>query len=96
MVGGWLVVRAVTNHTKTFRFGMTGPYYVEIGQQPRISRKSAQFFLDWVDQRIGQLKIDDAAEQESVLRYQVCLAYLKARYLKGLHLQLLMSHFIQR
>lgn len=66
---GWMLVRAVTNQPKTFRFAMTAPYYVEIGQQPRISRKSAQFFLDWVDQRMTQIRIDDPDQRESVLRY---------------------------
>ena len=36
---------------------------------PRVSRRSAQFFLDWIDERMKQIKLDDAAEQESVLRY---------------------------
>ena len=35
----------------TYRFATTAPYYVEIGDQPRISKTSAQFFLDWVDER---------------------------------------------
>lgn len=66
---GWLAVRAVTNNPKTFRFALTAPYYVEIGQTPRISRRSAQFFLDWVDERMKLIKLDAPEEQEAVLRY---------------------------
>jgi hypothetical protein len=49
---GWFLVRAVCDLENTFRFASTGPYYVEIGQKPRISKASAQFFLDWVNERI--------------------------------------------
>ncbi|MEZ6113783.1 MAG: CehA/McbA family metallohydrolase [Pirellulaceae bacterium] len=66
---GWLVIRAVTNNPKTFRFAMTGPYYVQIGYQPRISRASAQFFLDWVTERARRLKLDDPKQHAEVLRY---------------------------
>jgi hypothetical protein len=66
---GWLLVRAVTNHPKTFRFAMTAPWYVEIGYEPRISKKSAQFFVDWVFERATQLKFDDPAHRASVLAY---------------------------
>ncbi len=48
---GWFVVRAVTDVAATHRFASTGPYYVEIGYLPRISRAAVQFFLDWLDAR---------------------------------------------
>jgi hypothetical protein len=66
---GWLLVRAVASHAKTFRFASTGPYYVEIGNQRRISRQSARFFLDWVEERMGQLDLADPEKQEQVLGY---------------------------
>jgi hypothetical protein len=55
--GGWFLVRAVTDLPKNYRFAMTGPYYVEVDGQRRISRRAAQFFLDWV----GELPGDQAA-----------------------------------
>ena len=63
---GWLLVRAVTDVEETYRFASTGPYYVEIGNQPRISRRSVQFFLDWLDQRTAKLKqfIADSPQSE--------------------------------
>ncbi len=66
---GWFLIRAETDLAKTYRFAMTGPYYVQIGYQPRISRRSAQFFLDWVDERARQIKLDDPAQQAAVLQY---------------------------
>jgi len=66
---GWFLVRAVTDLTETYRFGTTAPYYVEIGQLPRISKRSAQFFLDWVNERTSKLKLTDAKQREIVLKY---------------------------
>jgi hypothetical protein len=66
---GWMLVRAVTNHPETFRFAMTGPYYVEIGYEKRISKGSAQFFLDWIFDRARQIKLEDGEEQASVMAY---------------------------
>ncbi len=67
---GWLLVRAVCGNGETFRFASTGPYYVQMGNQSRISRESAQFFRDWVEQRIERLKLPDAQQQAAALRYQ--------------------------
>lgn len=46
---GWFVVRAMTNNTKNYQFATTGPYYVLSDYQPRVSRRSVQFFLDWLN-----------------------------------------------
>ncbi len=64
---GWFLLRVVSDVSTTYRFGMTGPYYVEIGYQPRISRASAQFFLDWVYQRARQIKLADPARQRELI-----------------------------
>ena len=66
---GWFLLRAVTDSPKTYRFAMTGPYYVEIGGQRRISRSAVQFFLDWVYQRAKQIKLDDPEQRKEVLRW---------------------------
>jgi hypothetical protein len=66
---GWFLIRAVADNDKTYRFASTGPYYVEVGNQPRISKTSAQFFLDWVDQRRSRIKLTDEKQLESVLKY---------------------------
>jgi hypothetical protein len=53
---GWFLVRAVTNSERATQLASSGPYYVEKGGRPRVSRKSVQFFLDWIDARVAQLK----------------------------------------
>lgn len=67
---GWFLVRAVAEVGGTLRFASTAPYYVEIGDVPAaISRKSAQFFLDWVNERAARIAIDDPATRAEVMRY---------------------------
>ncbi len=66
---GWLAIRAITNNPRTFRFAMSAPYYVMIGEQPRISRSAAQFFIDWITARERQLSLADAKQREEVLRF---------------------------
>lgn len=46
---GWFLVRAVTENPDLYQFATTGPYYVEVGYQERISRASVQYFVDWLD-----------------------------------------------
>ena len=65
---GWFLLRAITDVGKTYRFAMTAPYYVEIGYKPRISKKAAQFFLDWVYERAKQIHLDDPQQQREANR----------------------------
>ncbi|MGI9429462.1 MAG: hypothetical protein ACR2NM_12445 [Bythopirellula sp.] len=51
---GWFLVRAMTSSTNNYQFATTGPYYVQANYQPRISRTSVQFFLDWLDHATKQ------------------------------------------
>lgn len=65
---GWFLVRAITDNPKTFRFASTAPFYVEVGtEKKRISKSSAQFFLDWTRERMGRIKLEDAGERREVL-----------------------------
>ncbi len=66
---GWFLVRMVTNHSNTYRFACSGPFYVEVGGQPRISTKAAQFFLDWVHERARRIKHPNPKEQREIIRY---------------------------
>jgi hypothetical protein len=69
---GWFLVRAVAENRRTFRFASTAPYYVEIGNtKSRISRRSVQFFLDWIDERAARVpqKLKDPARLSEVLKY---------------------------
>jgi hypothetical protein len=66
---GWFLVRAITSDPKTFRFASTAPFYVEWGGKGRrISRSSAQFFLDWTRERMQRLELSDLAQRSEVLR----------------------------
>ena len=67
---GWFLVRAITEVRQAFRFASTAPWYVEstAGKNP-IRRESAEFFQDWVEQRIEQLRrnVSDPAKLRPVL-----------------------------
>jgi hypothetical protein len=72
---GWFLVRAVADNEKTFRFASTAPWYVEVAGKPAgVSRASAKFFADWVEERIGRIKEADPRKREEVLE-----PHLKAR-----------------
>jgi len=60
---GWIMIRAVTNYPKSYRLASTGPYYVEIGEKRRISEASSQFFIDWLQERQGKIKLRDEVMQ---------------------------------
>ena len=67
---GWFLVRAVADVPGTFRFASTGPFYVEIGPATRrVSKASAQFFLDWLRERSQQIKLDDPRQRDEVLQH---------------------------
>jgi hypothetical protein len=67
---GWFLIRAITDNPETFRFASTAPYYVEIGDtKRRISRSSAQFFLDWVRERAARVRLEDPIQKEKVMQY---------------------------
>jgi hypothetical protein len=71
---GWFLVRAIADNSKTFRFASTAPYYVEVGETKRVSKKSAKFFQDWAKERAGRVKVDDADQRKEVLRHHEAAA----------------------
>jgi len=69
---GWFLVRAIADVDHTFRFASSAPFYVEIAPtKRRVWRHSAQFFLDWVDERAKRVpfKLDDPEKLREVLAY---------------------------
>ena len=46
----------MTGNTKVYQYATTGPYYVEVAGKPRISKRSVQFFRDWLAAAQGQFK----------------------------------------
>lgn len=82
---GWFVIRAVTDVDKTYRFASSGPYYVEIGDEPRrISRAAAQYFLDWTIERIAMLEASKKKGPKTDLEpYQQAMEFWKRRVAKA-------------
>jgi hypothetical protein len=74
---GWFQVRAVTSNTKNYQFAASGPYYVERAGQPRVSRTSVQFFLDWID--AAEARIRELKEVEPVMREKLLAEQASAR-----------------
>ncbi|UUO04603.1 hypothetical protein M4951_14515 [Blastopirellula sp. J2-11] len=64
---GWFLVRAVAEVPETYRFALTGPYYVQIGDLPRISKTSAKFFYDWVFERAAAIQLEDGDQRNEIL-----------------------------
>jgi hypothetical protein len=74
---GWFLIRAIAEVDNTFRFASTAPWFVESEEtKNRISRQSAQFFLDWVNERIDRV---NANLQGNAKRAQVLVWHVKAR-----------------
>ena len=66
---GWFLVRGISSDPKTFRFASTAPFYVEIGKAKRISKTSAQFFLDWVKEGMTRVQAPEGERKEAVLDF---------------------------
>lgn len=66
---GWFLIRAIADLDHTFRFALTGPWYVEIGnnRQP-VHKRSAEFFLDWTRERLTRLEAMDFTGKPEVLQ----------------------------
>ncbi len=76
---GWFLIRAVAEHPKTFRFASSGPYYVEFDGKRRVSKRSAQFFLDWLTERARQLPREPAEQfQETIEEFRAARDYWKS------------------
>lgn len=66
---GWFLVRASAENPETFRFASSAPFYVEIGGERRISKSSAQFFVDWVQERMARIRLEDPQKKREVLAH---------------------------
>ena len=69
---GWFLVRAIADNPRTFRFASTAPFYVEVSAaKRRVSKASARFFLDWVEEREKRVaqKLADQTQLREVLAF---------------------------
>jgi len=67
---GWFLIRVISDNDQTFRFASTAPYYVKIDGRRRVSKSAAEFFRDWVKERMAQIQLPDAEQRQQVLHYQ--------------------------
>ena len=68
---GWFLVRGIADVDHTFRFASTAPWYVESSTgSTYISKRSTQFFSDWVGERIERIRgsVSNESHLESVLK----------------------------
>lgn len=79
---GWFLVRAVTTESRRHQFAASGPYYVEKNGRPRVSRRSAQFFLDWIgdaEQRLHAMRgLDETARKKLLAEQQSARSYFES------------------
>ena len=75
---GWFAVRAVTSDLERRQFATSGAYFVQAGEQPRISRESVEFFRTWLDELAAKF-VDDAAVQAGVAAARPFWDGLRAR-----------------
>ena len=70
---GWALLRAVIDAGEDYRYAMSGPFYVQLNDEPHISRKAAGFFRDWATARRDALRqkapASDLKFHEAAVRY---------------------------
>jgi len=76
---GWIVVRVVADHPTAYRAATSGAFYVEFDGKPRISKASAQFFLDWTYERARSVRRQVESQAGDVDVEQSLADLLRAR-----------------
>lgn len=69
---GWFLIRVITDRKDTFRFASTAPWFIdESGKPRRVSRRSVEFFADWIEERTDRVpqKLKDAKKLREVLAH---------------------------
>lgn len=67
---GWFLVRVVTQESGYFQYATTAPFFVEANGQPRISKKAAEFFRDWVFRRAMNIQLPDGQQRNEIIDLQ--------------------------
>lgn len=62
---GWMAIRVVTNHPGQLRFALSGPFYVEIGNESGAKKDAVKAVIEWMDQRPRYDKIAPEAYSEA-------------------------------
>jgi len=63
---GWMAIRVVTNHPGQLRFALSGPFYVEIGNQSAAKQKAVKGVLNWMELRPKYDKIAPDAYRDAL------------------------------
>lgn len=80
--GGWCLVRAVAAVPETFRFASTSPFWVEAANRPMTPHaRDVQHFIDWVDDRIEQIRAGVAQVLDGEALAAVLAPHRRARKL---------------
>lgn len=66
---GWMVIRVVTERDFTYRMATTAPYYIEIGEQPRISKSAVEFFVEWLEAAASQIEALEPSAKKAAEPY---------------------------
>lgn len=85
--GGWFLIRVVADDPQTYHCVMSAPYYVEFGGKKWISKKSAQFFVNWEKKRIEILEkrgVFEEADGEKLRKlHEYALTYWESILKRG-------------
>ncbi len=65
---GWFLFRAVADVVPTYRFALSGPFYIQHKDQLTISRSSVRFFQKWLQQARRRLRIVNPKQRAQVMK----------------------------
>jgi hypothetical protein len=81
---GWVLIRVVTDHEPSYRFGMTAPYYIEIDGRPHIKKEAIAYFQSWLEESSKKISKLDAAERDAYQPYlEKAREFWQSRALQG-------------
>jgi hypothetical protein len=81
---GWVLIRVVTDHEPSYRFGMTAPYYIEIDGRPHIKKEAIAYFQAWLEESNKKINKLDAAERDAYQPYlEKAREFWQSRALQG-------------
>lgn len=76
---GWLVVRVVTAHDHLYRFATTAPFYFEFDGKARISSKSIEFMLAWLDRSVESMPKNRNVDSDTKATLESAKAFWRDR-----------------
>ncbi len=65
---GWFLFRAVAEVPHTYRFALSGPYYIQRKDQTTIRRRAVRFFLQWLQKARRKLRISNRQQRAEIIR----------------------------